>query len=162
MTYSFTHYYPPLKSYLDSFHWTESNVSKELCRGRRRQIEGGLVQVCILLPNHGRVLVLEELVEAELAETLHGVADQGWCPAQEEAPRTLLRHGELESVAQALVLLLVHLQPALHQVERGHLARPMLIQTNKIGVSTKVWVMPQLRTPPKAQSAKYLHFKRIK
>ena len=127
MTFYFTHYYPPLESYLDSFHWAESNVSKELGRGGRSQIEGGLVQICVLLPNHVRVSVLEELVEAKFAETLHGVADQCGCPAQEEAPHALLRHRELESVAQALVLLLVHLQPALHQVERGHLARSMLI-----------------------------------
>ena len=49
------------------------------------------------------------LVESEFAETLHGVSDGGGGPSQEEAPRALLGHGQLEAIAQGLVLLLVDL-----------------------------------------------------
>ena len=117
--------------YLASFHWTESDVSKELSRGGGGQVQAGLVQVCVFLSDHIGISVLEELVEAELAEALHGVANSSWSPSQEEASHTLLSHCELEAIAQALILLLVHLKPALHQIERGHLANSMLISGNQ-------------------------------
>ena len=110
-----------LHLHLDRLHWAQSNVGEEFCRCRGSQVQGGLVQICVLLSDHVGVGVLEELVEAELAQALHGVANGSGRPAQEEPPHALLGHGELEAIAQALVLLLVHLQPALHQVERSHL-----------------------------------------
>ena len=112
--------------YLASFHWTESDVSKELSRGGGGQVQAGLVKVCVFLSDHIGVSVLEELVEAELAEALHGVANSSWSPSQEEASHTLLSYCELEAIAQALVLLLVHLQPTFHQIKRGHLGKSTL------------------------------------
>ena len=52
--------------------------------------------------------------------TLHTVAHSSRCPAKEKARSTSLSVGELEPIAQGLVLLLVDLEPALDQVQRGH------------------------------------------
>ena len=50
------------------------------------------------------------LIESKLAETLHGVADGGGCPSEEEALGSLLGHSDLEPIAQRLVFFLVDLQ----------------------------------------------------
>lgn len=51
---------------------------------------------------------------------LHGVSDEGGRPSLGEAAHALLGHGHAEAVHHILVLVCVHLQPALHQVERHH------------------------------------------
>ena len=114
------------KTHLDRLHGAERDVGKELGRGGGGEVERGPVQVGVLLAQDAGVDVLEDLVEAELAEALHGVANSSWSPSQEEASHTLLSHSELEAIAQALVLLLVHLQPTFHQIKRGHLGKSTL------------------------------------
>jgi len=91
--------------------------AKKLCRGRGGQVERGSIEVGVLLPDHARVDVLEELVEAKLADALGRVADGGGGPPEQQPPGPGLLHRQLEPIAQRLVLLLVDLQPALDQVE---------------------------------------------
>lgn len=57
---------------------------------------------------------LEDLIEAKLAETLHGVADEGWCPALSETPHTILLYCDRESIEDAFVLGWVHLEFKTH------------------------------------------------
>ena len=52
--------------------------------------------------------------------TLHTVAHGSRCPAKEKARSTSLSIGELEPIAQRLVLLLVDLETALDQIEGCH------------------------------------------
>ena len=74
------------------------------------QVERRSVEVGVLLAEKPGVEVLEDLVEAELADALHGVADGSRGPAEEQVLGAALLEGQLEAVAQALVLLLVHLR----------------------------------------------------
>ena len=98
-----------LHPHLAALHGRESNVSEELSAGRGSQVEAGSVQEGVLLSHSVAVQVLEDLVEAELAETLGRVADGGGSPAQEQALGASISYGHLETVSQILVLLLVHL-----------------------------------------------------
>ena len=59
----------------------QRDVGEELCRGGGGQIERRAPQVGVLLAQDVGVQVLEHLVEAELAESLHRVADGGGRPA---------------------------------------------------------------------------------
>merc|ERR1719422_2284021 len=108
-----------LNSDLARLHWRQSNVSKELSRSRGSQVEGCSVQEGVLLSDHVRVDLLEDLVESKLAETLGRVANGSGSPAKEESSSPTLGHGDLEAVTKRLVLLLVYLEPALDQVEGG-------------------------------------------
>ena len=83
------------------------------------QVKTGSVEVRILLSKNSRVDVLEDFIEAELADTLGRVSEGGGGPSQEQVLGTSLLVGQLESIAQALVFLLVDLKPALDQIKRG-------------------------------------------
>ena len=99
-----------LHSHLTSLHWRQRNVGEELRAGGGGQVEPGPVEEGVLLAHGVTVDALEDLVEAELAETLHGVADGGRSPPEEEGLRATLRHSHLEAVAKVLVLLFVNLK----------------------------------------------------
>ena len=103
---------------LAGLHRAEGDVGEELCGGRGGEVEPGLVEVSVLLAEHAGVEVLEELVEAKLADPLGGVAEGRGGPAEGQAPDALLGHRQLEAVAEVLVLGLVSLEPALDEVER--------------------------------------------
>lgn len=107
-------------TYLARFHRRQSNVSEELGRGRGGQVERCLVEVGILLSHRIAIHLLEDLIESELADTLGGVANGSRSPAKEKPGGTAFSNGDLESIAEGFVLLLVDLKPALDQVERGH------------------------------------------
>lgn len=109
-----------LDPHFDRLHGREGDVGKELGRRRGGQIEGGSVEVRPLLAQESRIDVLEDLVEAELADALERVADGGGGPAEEQILGAALLQGHLEPVAEALVFVLVDLQPALDQIQRGH------------------------------------------
>ena len=53
---------------------------------------------------------LEHLVEAKLAESLHGVADEGGGPALGQASDTILFHRDRKAFPNALVLVWVDLE----------------------------------------------------
>ena len=108
-----------LSTNLDTLHGRQSDVSEELSRGGGSQVQGGSVQIAVLLAQHATVDVLEDFIESKLADALHGVADGSGSPAQHQAPGSTLRHGHLETIPDGLVLLLVDLNPALDEVERS-------------------------------------------
>merc|ERR1719249_550160 len=74
-----------LDSHLASLHGGEGNVSKELSRGRCRQIEASHVEVSVFLSHGISIDLLEDLVEAKLAKALGRVANSCWGPAKEKA-----------------------------------------------------------------------------
>lgn len=53
---------------------------------------------------------LKHFIEAKLAESLHGVADEGGGPALGQASDAVLLHGYGKTIADALVLVWVHLK----------------------------------------------------
>ena len=65
-----------LLTYLDRLHGREGDVGEELGRGRGRQVQGGSVQVGLLLSQHTGVDVLEDFIEAEFPDTLEGIQNQ--------------------------------------------------------------------------------------
>lgn len=68
---------------LDGLQGAKRDVGEEFCGCRSRKVDDGFV-------GRGEHLVaidvLEDFVETVLARTLEGVADQGWRPAEEDAP----------------------------------------------------------------------------
>ena len=80
----------PTPVYLERFHGGQRDVGEELSRGGGGQVEGGAPQVGLLLAQHVGVDVLEQLVEAELAQALHRVADEGGRPAAAQTANSLL------------------------------------------------------------------------
>ena len=98
-----------LDSDLARLHGREGDVSKELRAGRGSQVERGPVQIGVLLSDHARVEVLEELIETKLADSLSSVAKSCWSPAKEESPGASISNCHLEPIAKRLVLLLVYL-----------------------------------------------------
>ena len=80
----------PAPVYLERFHGGQRDVGEELSRGGGGQVEGGAPQVGLLLAQHVGVDVLEQLVEAELAQALHRVADEGGRPAAAQTADSLL------------------------------------------------------------------------
>lgn len=62
------------------------------------------------LSQHVAVQDLEHLVEAKLAESLHGVADESGSPALRQASKTIFPHCHSETVANALVFIWIHLK----------------------------------------------------
>ena len=97
-------------THLDRLHGAERDVGKELGRGGGGEVERGPVQVGVLLAQDAGVDVLEDLVEAELAEALCGVADGCGGPPEDHSLGAALGVGELEAGEGVLVLLLVHLE----------------------------------------------------
>ena len=59
------------------------------------------------------------LIESKLAETLGRVADSSGSPAQHQTLGSTFSQRHFEPVTDGLVLLLVHLQPALDQIQGG-------------------------------------------
>lgn len=55
---------------------------------------------------------LEDLIEAKLAESLHGVANEGGRPALGQPSHAVLPHSHLEAISDGLVLIRAHLQGA--------------------------------------------------
>lgn len=53
---------------------------------------------------------LEHLIETKLAETLHGVSDEGGCPSLSEPSHTIFPDCDRESIKYAPVLFRVHLK----------------------------------------------------
>ena len=68
-------------AHLARLHGAQRDVGEELGGGGGDQVEAGLVEVSRLLADQVRVEVLEELVEAELAEALRRVPDSRGRPA---------------------------------------------------------------------------------
>ena len=121
------------------------------------KVEGGSVQVGVLLAQHAGVDVLEDLIEPKLADSLQRIADGGRAPAEEEIFGAALLECHFEAVAEALVLFLVDLareenQPGVQKVvaELEFQVTCNLHLTRSRGV-TMVWVMPQERSPPRPQ-----------
>ncbi len=108
-----------LHTNLTTLHGGQSNVGEELSAGRSSQVKRCTVQVGVLLAHSVTVNVLEHLVEAELAQTLGGVADGGGSPTKEEASDAGIGDGDLESISKRLVVFLVHLKSALDKIKWG-------------------------------------------
>ena len=70
------------------------------------------------LTKHVSIHALENFIEAELAETLHGVANQGWCPSFAQLPDSSLLDRHAEALENASVLGWVYLDPAFYQIQR--------------------------------------------
>ena len=104
-------------AHLTSLHGRESNVSKELGTGRGGEVKRGSVKVGVLLSNHIRVDLLEHFIESKLAKTLGRVSYRSRGPAQHKSLCSALGQSDFEAIPNGLVLLLVHLEPALYQVE---------------------------------------------
>eukprot|EP00049_Salpingoeca_infusionum_P017080 m.351702 g.351702 ORF g.351702 m.351702 type:complete len:333 (-) comp16321_c0_seq1:96-1094(-) len=104
---------------LDHLHWAEGNISKELGRCRCTEPKGTTVLNGGLLTDHVGVHILEDLVEAELAESLHGVTNQGWEPALEEGTSTLLSCDGAHTTKEAGVFGRVDLHVALGDIKWG-------------------------------------------
>jgi len=102
---------------LNCFHGGEGNISEELCGGRGCKVEASPVDVGILLTQDTSIHVLEDLIEAKLADTLHGVADGCGGPALGQTTSSLLGNRYLETIEDALVLGSIHLDTALDQIE---------------------------------------------
>merc|ERR1711970_404702 len=85
---------------------------------RKREVECHSLGVSSLFADDATVHYLEDLVEAELTDTLEGVAQQGRCPALGKTLHAILSQRDLETIAEVLVLCSVHLQSAFDQVER--------------------------------------------
>lgn len=64
------------------------------------------------LAQHVTVEDLEDLIEAKLAESLHGVANEGGRPALGQPPHAVLPHCHLEAISDGFVLFWAHLQGA--------------------------------------------------
>lgn len=81
------------------------------------------IQQCWFLPltdlsKHVAVEDLEHLIEAKLAETLHGVADEGRGPALSQPSGSILLQCEGEAFANALVFVRVHLRKKKQSISR--------------------------------------------
>lgn len=63
-----------------SLEWAKSHIGNELSAGGRDGETNSLVLGGVLLTDGPFVDIFEDLVEAELAEALGTVADQGWDP----------------------------------------------------------------------------------
>ncbi len=107
-----------LHSDLKGLHGAEEAISDDLSAGRGKEETD-----CLVLLGLGAedvfVDILEDLVEAELSETLHGVADDGGLPSEEESFNSCLSLDGGQSVAQRLVDLGVDLLSALDEVQRS-------------------------------------------
>lgn len=113
------------------------------------------------LSQHVAVEHFEELVKAELAETLHGVADERRRPAPAQTPEPVLPHGHGEAVKHGLVFTWIYLEQMTHDAHRTN--RQTFWITSRIRTcmrhltrsrgTTTVCVSPQLRTPPKPHRA---------
>ena len=72
------------------------------------------------LSNHVAVHVLEDLIETKLAETLHGVADEGGGPSLTQGSDALLLKGYPEALEDASIFGWIYLDTALDEIEGHH------------------------------------------
>jgi hypothetical protein len=105
---------------LDHLHGAERHIGEQLGRCRTGQPDHALVLAGVLLASHVRVRVLEELVQTELEQTLHRVADQRRRPTERQTARSFLGQDGLDAGHQTTVLLGEHLHLALGDIERNH------------------------------------------
>lgn len=105
---------------LNGLEGAEGDVGDDLGGGGAGEEDEGLVLGGVLGSGEIGVVLLEELVEAELAGALGAVAEQGRDPASEEALDALLPKQQSEAGADALVLGRIYLHVALDQIEWGH------------------------------------------
>jgi len=108
-----------LNSNLDSLHWGEGNVGNKLGAGGAGEEEEGPVSVSCVGAGQISELLLEELVEAELAGALGSVAKHGGEPSTDEAGHALLPEDGAKGGWDGAVLTGVSLHVALNDVERG-------------------------------------------
>jgi hypothetical protein len=101
--------YRSLHANLDGFERAQCDVGKSLGGGGGSEEDHGLVGI-------GRELVavkvLEDLVEAVLASALERVADEGGCPAEEDAAEPLLGIDRAPGLGVGLVEFVVDLSAA--------------------------------------------------
>ena len=105
-----------LHANLHCFHWGQGHVGEELGAGRGGQVQPGSPFIGLLLAQELRVADFEDLVEAELEEALHGVAQKGRGPASGQAAQPIVPQCHAKAAQDALVLAGVHLHAALDQV----------------------------------------------
>lgn len=81
-----------------------------------------VVESCIWTHLSQQVTVehLKHFIEAKLAESLHGVADEGGGPALCQSPDTIFPHCQSEAVTDALELFWVHLRKRIQSDEACH------------------------------------------
>jgi len=104
---------------LNGFHGGKGNISEELCGCRCCKVEASPVEVGILLSQETTIDIFEDLVEAKLADALHGVADGCGGPTLGQTTSSFLGNGHLETIEDTLVLGCINLDTALDQIE-GH------------------------------------------
>lgn len=97
------------RSYLDHLHGTQEDVGKELGRPGRGRVHDGAVPVAAVLAERGRVEVLENLVEAELAGPLEAVPDEGGGPPLDQSHGRFFSNDGTDPRQQSGVLCGVHL-----------------------------------------------------
>lgn len=105
---------------LDHLHGAQGDVGEDLGRGGAGEPDDASVLGGGLLASQVGVVVLEELVQAELEAALGRVADERGQPALEERAAALLLHDGADGAAQALVLDGVHLHVALGHIQGRH------------------------------------------
>lgn len=102
---------------LDRLEGAQEDVGDELGRRGGAQVDERPVRVGEEVV---AVLVLEDLVEAVLAQALEGVADERGGPAEEDPAEALGREDAAPGLEVGRVQLAVDLSSGLDQVERGH------------------------------------------
>jgi len=106
-----------LNSDLHGFKWSQKDISKKLGGSRCSQVEWHSLGVGELFTNNSTVGKLEHLVEAKFTNTLGRVTDQGRCPTLGQTLGAIFSNGELEAIAEVLVLGGVDLESALDQIK---------------------------------------------
>ena len=102
---------------LDRLKGTQCHIGEELCRGGRAQVYNGLGRVGEQLV---AIEVLEDLVEAVLAGSLEGVADEGGGPAEEDAAEAFFAVDGSPGRDVGAVDVGVDLATAFYEIEGGH------------------------------------------
>jgi hypothetical protein len=102
------------------FHGAEGNISEELSRGRTQQPDDTSVLHRSLLTGDVSIQVLEDLVETELEETLHGVTIEGGEPTLPDGSRSLLSHDELDGLDKTSIFGTIHLHVTFGHIKRSY------------------------------------------
>jgi len=117
-----------LDTHLDGLEGAEGNIGDELGTGRRSHVHKGTVLGGVLVTNRGGDLVLEVLVETELAGTLERVADEGGAPSTDNSLETRVETEVLDGTGVDVAessngggeVLGVGLRVTLDEIKRGH------------------------------------------